>query len=278
MGLVMLNYTAALKKNVLQILIVLVGHAKQLNAAEAITILIGAMVTGIAAISNDNIQDLKVGQLIGATPWKQQLMLLLGVVISALIMPPVMQLLFDVYGISGVMPHPNMDPSHSLPAPTAALLAAITEAMFRHTLPWNMMFSGACLIVLLLILNHQLRLTRFFKLSILGVAIGMYLPLSTSFPLFLGGMLAYFVKCRLKARQLDKETTQKRQQIGTLLACGLVTGSALMDVFVAIPHAMMHRADALALVSPNFEPYAIGLSLLVLLGLCYWIMQRVVWQ
>ncbi|MDX2347213.1 MAG: oligopeptide transporter, OPT family, partial [Legionella sp.] len=90
-------------------------HGNQLTAAEAITIIIGALVTGIAAISHDNIQDLKVGQLVGATPWKQQLMLLLGVIVSALIIPPVMQLLFYVYGISGVIPRPGMDPSHSLP-------------------------------------------------------------------------------------------------------------------------------------------------------------------
>lgn len=253
-------------------------NAEQLKAAEAITIIIGAMVTGIAAISNDNVQDLKVGQLVGATPWKQQIMLLLGVLVSALIIPPVMQLLFDVYGISGVMPRPNMDPSHSLPAPTAALLAAITEAMFRNTLPWNMMLSGAGVIILLLMLNHALKLTRFFHLSILGVAIGMYLPLSSSFPLFLGGMLAYLIEWRLKALNLTPEATNKRRQIGTLIACGLVAGSALMDVFVAIPFSLMHSSDALALVGPNFDAYAVGLSILILLSLGYWMVRRIVRQ
>ena len=250
-------------------------NAEQLKAAEAITIIIGSMVTGIAAISNDNVQDLKVGQLVGATPWKQQMMLLLGVIISALIIPPVMQLLFDVYGIAGVMPRPGMDPSHSLPAPTAAMLAAITEAMFRNTLPWNMMFAGAGVIISLLILNHIFRLARFFHLSILGVAIGMYLPLSSSFPLFLGGILAYIVEHRLKRLNLSPEATNRRQQIGTLIACGLVAGSALMDVCVAIPFSFLHNADALALVGPSFEPYAVGLSILVVICLGYWIIQRV---
>ncbi|MCH9689475.1 MAG: oligopeptide transporter, OPT family [Gammaproteobacteria bacterium] len=249
--------------------------AEQLKAAEAITIMIGAMVTGIAAISNDNVQDLKVGQLVGATPWKQQLMLLLGVIISALIIPPVMQLLFDVYGIAGVMPRPGMDPTHSLPAPTAALLAAITEAMFRSTLPWNMMFGGAFVIMLLLVLNHLLKLARFFQLSILGVAIGMYLPLTSSFPLFLGGMLAYLMEYRLNRLKLTPEVTNQRRQIGTLIACGLVAGSALMDVFVAIPFSLMHSPNALALVGPHFEPYAVTLSILVVLGLGYWIIQYI---
>ena len=250
-------------------------NAEQLKAAEAITIIIGSMVTGIAAISNDNVQDLKVGQLVGATPWKQQMMLLLGVVISALIIPPVMQLLFDVYGIAGVMPRPGMDPTHSLPAPTAAMLAAITEAMFRNTLPWNMMFAGAGVIISLLILNHVFRLARFFHLSILGVAIGMYLPLASSFPLFLGGILAYIVEKRLKRLNLSPEATNKRRQIGTLIACGLVAGSALMDVCVAVPFSFLHNSDALALVGPSFEPYAVILSVLVVIALGYWVVRRV---
>ncbi len=250
-------------------------QAEQLKAAEAITIIIGSIVTGIAAIANDNIQDLKVGQLVGATPWKQQLMLLLGVVISALIIPPVMQLLFDVYGIAGVMPRPDMNPVHSLPAPTAAMLAAITEAMFRDTLPWNMMLGGAAVIVVLLILNHILKGARFFRLSILGVAIGMYLPLSSSFPLFLGGMLAYVTERRLQRSNLTPKAIQSRRQIGTLIACGLVAGSALMDVLVAVPFSLMHSSDALALVGPHFENYSACLSVLVVIGLSYWVIRRV---
>lgn len=250
----------------------------QLKAAEAITIIIGSIVTGIAAIANDNIQDLKVGQLVGATPWKQQLMLLLGVIVSALIIPPVMQLLFDVYGIAGVMPRPGMDPTHSLPAPTAAMLAAITEAMFQDTLPWSMMFSGASVIIALLGLNHILKGERFFRLSILGVAIGMYLPLATSFPLFLGGMLAYVAERRLNHLKLSPEKTNKRQQVGTLIACGLVAGSALMDVLVAVPFSLMKNSDALALVGQKFEPYSVMLSIAVTLGLGYWILKRVAYK
>ncbi|OJY14600.1 MAG: oligopeptide transporter, OPT family, partial [Legionella sp. 40-6] len=135
---------------------------EQIQAAEAITIMIGSVVTGIAAIANDNTQDLKVGQLVGATPWKQQLMLLLGVIVSALVIPPVMQLLFEVYGIAGIMPHAGMDISQSLPAPTAALMAAITEAVFRNSLPWKMMVLGALIISLILLINHVFKLRRHF--------------------------------------------------------------------------------------------------------------------
>lgn len=249
--------------------------SEQLQAAEAITIIIGSIVTGIAAIANDNSQDLKVGYLIGATPWKQQLMLLLGVLVSALIIPPIMQLLLDVYGIAGIMPRPGMDISHSLPAPTAAMLAAITEAMFRETLPWNMMFSGASIILSLIALNHKFKIQRFFHLSILGFAIGMYLPLSSSFPLFLGGMLAFLIEYKLKHLNLNTDTINTRRQIGTLIACGLVAGSALMDVLVAVPSSLMHRADALSLVNKAWEPYGVLLSIIVITMLGIWILRYI---
>lgn len=248
---------------------------QQLKAAEAITIIIGSVVTGIAAIANDNTQDLKVGQLVGATPWKQQVMLLLGVVVSALVIPPVMQLLFDVYGIAGIMPHEGMDPSQSLPAPTAALMAAITEAVFRNTLPWTMMMVGMLVIVALIVINKVFRLERYFRLSILGVAIGTYLPVSSSFPLFLGGMIALFVHKRLYKKSLPREEETQRKQVGVLIACGLVAGAALVDVILAIPFSIFHSPDVLTLVGPGWHSYGIVLSVVATLALALWIARRV---
>ena len=247
----------------------------QIKAAEAITIIIGSVVTGIAAIANDNTQDLKVGQLVGATPWRQQVMLLLGVVVSALVIPPVMQLLFDVYGIAGVMPHAGMDPAQSLPAPTAALMAAITEAVFRNTLPWTMMLIGAAVIFFFILLNRVFRLERYIRLSVLGVAIGMYLPIASSFPLFLGGMIALFVHWKLGRKGLKGEVINQRKQKGTLIACGLVAGSALVDVFLAIPFSILHTPDALSLVGAAWHPYGVMLGLLSTLALAWWIEHRV---
>lgn len=249
---------------------------EQIQAAEAITIMIGAVVTGIAAIANDNTQDLKVGQLVGATPWKQQLMLLLGVLISSLVIPPVMQLLFNVYGIAGVMPHEGMDISQSLPAPTAALMAAITEAVFRNSLPWTMMLIGSAIILLIVFLNYFFRLRRFLNLSILGVAIGMYLPLSSSFPLFIGGMIALFVKIRLKRVVPVKEEATLCKQKGTLIACGLVAGSAIIDVMLAIPFSIFQSPDALQIVGPDWKNAGVYLGVLTTLLLAWWINHRVV--
>lgn len=249
--------------------------AHQIQAAEAITIIIGSVVTGIAAIANDNTQDLKVGQLVGATPWKQQVMLLLGVIVSALVIPPVMQLLFNVYGIAGVMPHPGMDVTQTLPAPTAALMAAITEAVFSNSLPWTMMFIGSLIILLVLFLNKILNLKRFLNLSILGIAIGMYLPLSSSFPLFIGGMIALVVQKRLQRMKITPDETITRKQKGTLLACGLVAGSAIIDVLLAIPFSIFHSPDALQLVGPEWKEKGVYLGILSTLILAWWINRRV---
>ena len=247
----------------------------QIKAAEAITIIIGSVVTGIAAIANDNTQDLKVGQLVGATPWKQQVMLLIGVVVSSLVIPPVMQLLFNVYGIAGVMPHEGMDVSQSLPAPTAALLAAVTEAVFRHSLPWTMVLIGAAIILGVILCIRLFKLQRYIKLSILGVAIGMYLPLASSFPLFLGGMIAKFVEWRLHKQKMVKSEENQRKQIGTLIACGLVAGSALIDVLLAIPFSILHSPDALRLAGPEWHTYSVWLGAITTLLLAAWIKRRV---
>lgn len=248
----------------------------QIQAAEAITIVIGSVVTGIAAIANDNIQDLKVGQLIGATPWRQELMLLLGVMVSALIIPAVMQLLFDVYGIAGVMPHAGMDKNLSLPAPVAAMMAAITEAVFQNTLPWMMMLLGGGSILLLILVNFFLSKLKkhSFGLSILGVAIGMYLPLSSSFPLFLGGVMAWCIQSQLKKKGYKEELIKTRKQRSVLIACGLVAGSALMDVFLAIPFSILHSPDALNFLGQGWEPYAVILSIVATIILFLWVKRR----
>jgi len=249
--------------------------SEQIHAAEAITIIIGSVVTGIAAIANDNTQDLKVGQLVGATPWRQQVMLLLGVLVSSLVIPFVMQLMFSVYGIAGVMPHKGMDISQTLPAPTAALLAAVTEAVFKGNLPWNMMFIGAGVIIGIILLNRLLRLDRFIKVSMLGVAIGMYLPLTSTFPLFIGGLIALAVNRRLRQQNLNVEKAMQRMRIGTLIACGLVAGSALMDVVLALVFSMLHGADALRLVGDNWNNTGLFLGIASLVVLAFWIRRRV---
>lgn len=237
----------------------------QVKGLEAIAIIIGAVVTGIAAIANDNTQDLKVGQLVGATPWKQQIMLILGVLVSSLVIPPVMQLLFHVYGIGGVMPHEGMNVSQSLPAPAAALMAAVTEAVFSHTMPWSILLTGASVICILLF-AFRLVIDRIFSLSILGVAIGMYLPVTTSFPIFIGGMIAWYTGQRLQNNSHGSHSMQR----GVLIACGLVAGAAIMDVALAIPFSIFQSPDVFAVAGAHFAPYGLALALVVTGWLARW--------
>ena len=240
---------------------------EQIKSAEAITIIIGAVVTGIAAIANDNIQDLKVGYILGATPWKQQLMLLLGVIVASLIIPPIMQLLFDVYGIAGVMPHSNMDPSQSLPAPPAALMAAITQAIFHHGLPWLLLSVGALMMMVFLPISYWLKKRFNLELSILGMAIGIYLPMTSSVPLFIGGLLSLFIKRRLNLKSVKAQNIGAHK--GLLLACGLVAGAALMDVLLAIPFSLAHSSNVMQLDSLIWDGSTIGFALLSTAGLAW---------
>lgn len=253
-----------------------------IKGAEAMAIIIASVITGIAAIANDNIQDLKVGQLVGATPWKQQLMLLWGVLISALIIPLVMQLLFEVHGIAGVMPHEGMDVTQSLPAPPAALLAAMTEAVFHQSMPWTLLMLGAGVIVSILLLSNLARFSTKkefqFKISIMGFAIGMYLPLSTSFPLLIGSLIAKSLESDRtslkKQNQSRVEEDQKhhiaQQKRGILIACGLISGAAVVDVLLAVPFSILRSSDALSLVKMSWHPYSVCFGFLAILGLSYW--------
>lgn len=206
-----------------------------LNTGEALVIMLASMVTGIAAIANDNIQDLKVGQIIGATPWKQQLMLSLGVLIAALVIPLVMQTLFQVYGIAG-----HGGNGTTLPAPTAALLATLTDGFFQHALPWTTIAAGAITLLLIIFGFHFSSI----GLSFFGVAIGMYLPLETSVPMILGGYLAGIIQRREQTGQLFEGSFDQLLS----LACGLVAGSAVMDVLLSFYFAWAGKTDVLAIV------------------------------
>lgn len=243
----------------------------QLLHAAAITIMISAVVAGAACIANDNIQDLKVGHLIGAIPWQQQIMLILGVVVASFVIPYVMELLFNVYGLATVLPHVGMDPTQTLAAPPAAMMATLAQGVFDHQLPWSMLGTGA-LIMVFLIIVQQLAIKR---LPLLGVAMGIYLPLSSSTPLFVGSFFALFVK-----RKLQKQLQQAKQEGGTiinqrqhnavLLACGLVAGSALMDVLLAIPMSITSNPTILAISIPaHYQFLAVSSAFLSVLGLAF---------
>jgi putative OPT family oligopeptide transporter len=244
----------------------------QLLNAAAMTIIIGAVVAGAACIANDNIQDLKVGHLIGAAPWQQQVMLILGVVVAAVVIPYVMQLLFNVYGLTSVLPHSGMDPQQTLSAPPAAMMAGLTQGVFNHDLPWNMLGLGAVIMLVLILVNALTKI----NISLLGVGMGIYLPLSSSTPLFIGSLFAYSVKLFLQ-KKIHKGTASQdfQQHDAVLLSCGLVAGAALMDVLLAIPLSFTGNTRLFAILPLSWQAIASLLGFLSLLGLAasfYWAM------
>jgi len=252
---------------------------QQLLDAAAITIFFSAIITGSAAIANDNIQDLKVGYILGATPWKQQVMLLMGVVVAAFVVPPVMDLLFNVYGIGDVFPHTGMDKTQVLAAPPAALMAGIAQSVFRHNLPWDMLIAGMVIAIVGIIINGILHRKQLKGFSVLGIAVGIYLPLTTSTPLFIGALLSKFINNMVnkqqKKNQLNDGLAKEAKQRGVVIACGLVAGAALMDVILAIPFGFFHNPNILRVMPANLVWFAGILAILATVALGLWMYRSV---
>jgi putative OPT family oligopeptide transporter len=223
------------------VLILLMGKDAALGPVAAI--MIGAVVCCAACIGGDNLQDLKCGYIVGATPWKQQVMLAIGAASSALVMAPVLNLLAKAYGI-GVPTAEHPDP---LLAPQATLMASVAKGMFGGELPWGMIAIGAgigaCVVAFDLWLKSR---NSEFRAPVLAVAVGIYLPLELSVPIFLGGLIAHLVERRLGVHGESGEAERAKRN-GMLFAAGLITGEALMGIFIAIPIVTSGRADVIAL-------------------------------
>lgn len=275
MTLISLIVTSFLVVAILGPHMALSSNSLQAVAAAGVVVIITAIIAATASICNDTVQDLKAGQMVGATPWRQQIMLILGVVVASLTIPLILELLFQAYGLGGVMPHPNMDPDQMLLAPQAGLMAAVVQGVFTHNVPWDMLFTGAIIAMIALIADHYGK-RHGFRIPVLAVGIGIYLPVNTSTPMVIGGILAYLIEHGRKRRHGDEPNHHHRiEQGGLLLASGLVAGAAIMGVLLAIPFAIKGSSNALALVASSHS-FATGIaSLIVTLALCWWMRRRV---
>ncbi len=209
------------------LLVVLMGRGNPAGPAAAL--LIGAVVCCAAAMGGDNLQDLKTGHLVGATPWKQQVMQVVGVVTGAVVIVPVLTLLQAKYGIGKMtIEHP-----HPLSAPQATLMASLASGVFGEGLPWSLVGMGAMIGVGVILLDHR-QATRdaTFRMPVLAVALGIYLPLKLSAAIFVGGLIAEF------ARRGASGPDSRGARQGLLFAAGLVTGEALMGILLALPIAL----------------------------------------
>ena len=238
------------------------GNRKALVAFALFTT---AIVFACATISNDNLQDLKTGQLVGASPMRQQIALIVGVGAGAAVIPPVLNLLAKAYGFAGaanvgvVAPNP-------LPAPQATLISALAQGVIGGNLEWKMIGIGALVGIGLVLLDEALGAMKKLRIPPLAVGIGIYLPMSATFAVVIGAILAHWYDGRVKSTP----NPERAERLGTLVASGLIVGESLWGVINAGLIVGFSKDAPIALVPEDFGlgPY---LGVLGFVGAIVWL-------
>ncbi len=247
------------------ILLALMGSEAERGPTAAI--LIGAVVCCAAAIAGDNMQDLKAGHILGATPFRQQIMQMIGVIAAALTLPLVLQLLNTAYGF-GPATEANPD---ALQAPQATLMASVAGGVFRNDLPWTMVYIGMAIAVVIIILDRIQEQRGSFRLPVLAIAVGMYLPFELDSAIWVGGVIALLVSRHQSRRKNQTDNFESAKQLsdqtGLLFASGLITGEALIGILLAIPVAVSGATDVFSLLE---DPIGSLPGLLVVGLICIW--------
>ncbi|MBN1392125.1 MAG: oligopeptide transporter, OPT family [Sedimentisphaerales bacterium] len=245
------------------LLLLLMGSGAENGPAAAI--IIGSVVCCAAAIAGDNMQDLKAGYIVGATPWKQQVMELVGTVSAAFVMAPILTLLLKAYGFAG---HASAT-KNALIAPQANLMASVAKGVFQGGLPWDYVIAGMILAALVIVLDeYLLHKGSSFHTPVLAVAIGIYLPLELEVPIFAGGMIHYIINLRHRIKNTPEEKAEECNRHGLLFASGLITGEALLGILLAIPIVLSGRQDVLAIAN---NPLGAWPGVILLTGIAYWL-------
>ena len=236
-------------------------HAASVAGA---TILFASVVALAASLSCDNMQDLKAGSLVGSTPWKQQFMLLVGVVGGAIVVGPVLELLFQAYGFGDVVPRAGMDLTQTLKAPQATMMATMTQGLFAGGVDWTMIMIGGTIGVAIIIADHFLKAKGSKNtLPVLAVAFGMYMPAASILTFVLGGILAHYTTKKREA--LPKAQQAASEQKGVLYASGVIAGTALMGVLIAIPLSQGYQMSEHLLTLPKMVVEFAGIGVFAFL-------------
>jgi putative OPT family oligopeptide transporter len=207
-----------------------------------------AVIFCVAAIANNNLQDLKTGQLVDATPWKQQVALIIGVVAGAFVIPPVLNLMSRVYGFVGA-PGAELRPN-PLPAPQAGLISSLAKGVISSEIDWSLIQIGAMIGVGIILLDEVLgRTTKYMRVPPLAVGLGIYLPTSSTLMIVVGAIVGWFYDKRADRTPRPEAT----KQLGVLLASGLIVGEGIIAVVISLIKAVSEKPAPLALVGPGFE-------------------------
>ena len=238
----------------------------------AFALFITSVVFSVATIANNNLQDLKTGQLVDATPWKQQVALVIGVLVGAAVIPPVLDLLNKAYGFAGMA---GVDPARALAAPQAGLISALAQGVIQGNIDWSLIGLGAAIGVALIVLDALLgRFSKSASLPPLAVGLGIYLPTSTTLMIVVGAVVGWYFDKRAD-RGPKAEATK---QLGVLLASGMIVGESIIGVIIAAIVVFSGKATPLGLVGDGFDTAAIWIGgiafVLVNLALYLWVAKR----
>jgi putative OPT family oligopeptide transporter len=238
----------------------------------AFALIVTAIVFAVATISNDNLQDLKTGQLVGAAPWRQQVALIVGVLAGAAVIPPILNLLVHAYGFAG-MPHAATVTATPLAAPQATLISALAQGVIGHNLNWTMICIGLLVGVALIVLDEVLGRMKWLRLPPLAVGIGIYLPMSAMIPVTVGSIVGHWYNTRAKRAA----NPARAERLGVLVASGMIVGESLFGVVLAALIVGLSSDAPLALVPADFawaNPIAIGLFVVLIAALYGWMLLR----
>lgn len=215
----------------------------------AFALFVTAIVFACATISNDNLQDLKTGQLVGASPMKQQIALIVGVAAGAAVIPSVLNLLTKAYGFAGAA-NVGVVAANPLPAPQATLISALAQGVIGGSLDWKMIGIGAAIGVALIVIDAVLRATKQGSLPPLAVGIGIYLPMSATFAVVVGAIVGDWYNRRAAA----SAQPARAERLGTLVASGMIVGESLFGVINAGLIVTFSNDAPIALVAADFAP------------------------
>jgi putative OPT family oligopeptide transporter len=228
--------------------LLLLGLGLESPVGPVAAILIGGVVCCAAAIGGDNLQDLKCGQLVGSTPWKQQVMQIIGVVVAAFAMAPVLNALNDAYTIG----------SKTLPAPQANLMGTVAYGVFEGGLPKMIIAIGAGIAAVVIVIDSWLtRRGSKIRVPVMAFAVGVYLPFELNLPIFLGGVIAHLVQRAMDRAGATHERRAEVERTGLLAAAGFITGEALLGIGLAVPVGLTQDENAIALFGGAYKSFTI---------------------
>ena len=224
------------------------------RALVAFALFVTSVVFAVASIANNNLQDLKTGQLVDATPSKQQWALVVGVIAGALVIPPVLDLVNHAYGFLGA---PGVNPAHALPAPQAGLISALAQGVIQHNIDWSAILTGGAIGIVIIGIDWLLgRMFTHVRIPPLAVGLGIYLPTSSTLMIVVGSLVGAWFNRRAER----SPRAEAIKQLGVLLASGLIVGESLLGVVFAAIVVFSGRAAPIALVGPDFAAASMWLG------------------